>query len=58
VQTGENDEARLNGRLMREWVQVCRQEDHGKCSAGDADRTVQTRLWHILCTAKQMSPKY
>jgi len=33
----------LNGRLMREWVQVCRQEDHGKCSAGDADRMVQTK---------------
>jgi len=28
--------------LMREWVQVWRQEDPGKCSEEDADRKVQT----------------
>jgi len=44
VKTGETDEYRtLNGRLMREWVQVWRQEDPGKCNAGDADRMVQTK---------------
>jgi len=35
----------MNMRLMREWVQVCRREDLGKCSADDKTDWCRRGLW-------------